>query len=73
MLDYEKIESFEKQKTKVMKYIMYKKRTEHEVRQKFSKIIEKETLDEIIDYLKEAQYLSDVDYIERSVKRFINI
>lgn len=71
MLDYEKIGEFEKQKTKVMNYIMYKKRTEYEVRQKFSRAIEEETLEEIIEYVKEAGYLSDTDYIERAVNEFM--
>lgn len=71
MLDYEKLGEFEKQKTKVMNYIMYKKRTEYEVRQKFAKIIDEETLEEIIDYVKEAGYLSDNDYIERAVNEFM--
>lgn len=71
MLDYNKIEEFEKQKTKIMNYIMYKKRTEYEVRQKFSKIIEEETLEEIIEYVKEAGYLSDTDYIERAINEFM--
>ena len=70
-MDYNKLEEFEKQKTKVMNYIMYKKRTEYEVRQKFSKIIEKETLEEIIEYVKEAGYLSDTDYIERAINEFM--
>ena len=71
MLDFKKLEEFEKQKTKVMNYIMYKKRTEYEVRQKFSRTIEEETLDEIIDYVKEARYLSDSNYIERAVNEFM--
>lgn len=71
MLDYEKIANFEKQKTKVMNYIMYKKRTEYEVRQKFSRIIEEKTLDEIISYVKDAGYLSDIDYIDRAVNEFM--
>lgn len=71
MLDYNKIKEFEGQKAKVMNYIMYKKRTEYEVRQKFSKTIEEETLNEIIEYVKEAGYLSDIDYIERAVNEFI--
>lgn len=70
-MDYNKIEKFEKQKTKVMNYIMYKKRTEYEVRKKFSKIIEEETLEEIIEYVKEAGYLSDIDYIERAISEFM--
>ena len=71
MLDFKKLEEFEKQKTKVMNYIMYKKRTEYEVRQKFSRTIEEETLDEIINYVKEAGYLSDSNYIERAVNEFM--
>lgn len=71
MLDYNKIQEFEKQKTKVMNYIMYKKRTEHEVRQKFSKMIDEETLEEIIEYVKEAGYLSDTDYIKRAINEFM--
>ena len=71
MLDFKKLEEFEKQKTKVMNYIMYKKRTEYEVRQKFSRTMEEETLDEIITYVKEAGYLSDTDYIERAVNEFM--
>lgn len=55
MIDFEKLEEFEKQKSKVMNYIMYKKRTEFEVRQKFAKTIDEETLDEIIEYVKEAR------------------
>lgn len=71
MLDYDKLEEFEKQKIKVMNYIMYKKRTEYEVRQRFLRIINKETLDKIIDYVKEAGYLSDIDYIEKAINEFI--
>ncbi len=71
MLDYNKIQEFEKQKTKVMNYIIYKKRTEYEVRQKFSKIIDEVTLEEIIEYVKEVGYLSDKDYIERAINEFM--
>ncbi len=70
-MDYNKIQEFEKQKTKVMNYIIYKKRTEYEVRQKFSKIIDEGTLEEIIEYVKEVGYLSDKDYIERVINEFM--
>ena len=30
-------------------------------------------LDEIIEYLKEAQYLDDYDFIERQVKEYMNL
>ena len=66
------IEDFDKAKTKVMNYIMYKKRTEYEVRNKFSKILEENLLNDIIDYVKEAGYLSDEDYI-KSIKYVILI
>ena len=64
------IEEFDKSKTKVMNYIMYKKRTEYEVRNKFSKTLEENLLNDIIEYIKEAGYLSDTDYIDRAVSEF---
>ena len=64
------IEEFDKAKTKVMNYIMYKKRTEYEVKNKFSKMLEENLLDDIIEYVKEAGYLSDKEYIKRAVNEF---
>lgn len=64
------IEEFDKTKTKVMNYIMYKKRTEYEVKNKFSKTIEENLLHDIIEYVKEAGYLSDRDYIKRAILEF---
>ena len=64
------IEEFDKAKTKVMNYIMYKKRTEYEVKNKFSKTLEENLLDDIIEYVKEAGYLSDKEYIKRAVSEF---
>ena len=69
----EKIKEFDKQETKVFKYIMYKKRTEQEVRKKFKGQIEEQMLDEIIEYLKEAKYLDDYEFIERQVREYINL
>ncbi len=63
------IEEFDKEKTRVLKYIMYKKRTENEIRKKFSKMDE-ELLDDIIEYLKEAGYINDEVYIERAIAEF---
>ena len=57
------IEEFEKQKTKVMNYIMYKKRTQQEVKNKFINQIPSDILQEIIEYVKQAGYLDDNDYI----------
>ena len=64
------IEEFDKAKTKVMNYIMYKKRTEYEVKNNFSKTIEENLLHDIIEYVKEAGYLSDTDYIKRAILEF---
>lgn len=64
------IEEFDKAKTKVMNYIMYKKRTEYEVKNKFSKTIEENLLHDIIEYVKEAGYLRDTDYIKRAILEF---
>ena len=65
------IEEFDKEKSKVMKYIVYKKRTEQEVRNKFNQVIESELLNDIIDYIKEAGYLNDENYIEKSINEFM--
>ncbi len=64
------IEQFDKEKTRVLKYILYKRRTEQEVRNKFQPTIDKDLLEDIIDYLKEAKYIDDVEYIERTVNNF---
>ena len=65
-------EKFDKLKTKMLKYIMYKKRTEREIRQKFSNMDEA-MVDDAIEYLKEADYINDSNYVERAVQEFINI
>lgn len=65
------IEEFDKQKTKVLKYILYKKRTEQEIRKKFASTIDKNMLEDIIEYLKETEYINDNEYIERAVNNFI--
>ena len=72
-IDLEKLKEFDMQKTKVFKYITYKKRTEQEVRNKFRGQINEEMLKEIIDYLKEAKYLDDDDFIERQVREYMNL
>lgn len=65
------IEEFDKEKTKVLKYVLYKKRTESEIRTKFSLTIEENLLDDIIEYLKEAKYINDKEYIVKTVNNFI--
>lgn len=65
------VEEFDIEKTKVLRYILYKKRTEQEVRTKFGKTIEENMLDDIIEYLKEAGYINDKEYIRKTVNNFI--
>ena len=64
------IEEFDREKTRVLRYILYKKRTEQEVRTKFQKTIEENMLDDIIEYLKEAGYIDDKEYIIKTVNNF---
>lgn len=62
-------EELDKLKSKILKYILYKKRTENEVREKFSDV-DNEKLEDIIEILKENNYINDKDYIEKSVEEF---
>ena len=67
------VEEFDEAKTKVLKYILYKKRTENEVITKFGRIIQEELLKDVIDYLKDAGYINDNEYIEKTVNQFCNL
>ena len=69
-MDY--VEEFDKLKTKVLKYILFKKRTEQEVRQKFRED-SGEMLDDVIEELKELNYINDENYIQRAVNEFKNL
>ena len=69
-MDY--LEEFDKLKTKVLKYILFKKRTEQEVRQKFRED-SGEMLEDVIDELKELNYINDKNYIQRAVNEFKNL
>lgn len=60
-------EEYDKFKSRVLKYVLYKKRTESEVREKFK---DEEKIDDVIDFLIEYGYINDVDYIERSIAEF---
>lgn len=65
------VEEFDKEKTKVLKYVLYKKRSENEIRKKFEKEIEENLLEDIIQYLKEAKYIDDKEYIRKTINNFI--
>lgn len=65
------IEEFDQAKMKVLKYVLYKKRSENEIRKKFENSIENDLLEDIIEYLKEAKYINDKDYIDKTIKNFM--
>lgn len=67
------VEEFDEAKTKVLKYILYKKRTENEVITKFGRMMQEELLKDVIDYLKDAGYINDNEYIEKTVTQFCNL
>ena len=70
-------------KQKLLKYIMFKKRTESEIRTKLKEILAKsdcselgntnEFIDSLIEDLKEQGYINDEKYIERSISEFMNL
>ena len=64
------IEEFDKAKTQVLKYILYQKRCEQEIRTKFLNKIDENMLEDIIEYLKEAGYINDNEYIESKIYNF---
>lgn len=68
----EELEEFDKLKTKVLKYVLYKKRSEAEVRRKFADAND-EMLDEVIQNLSENGYINDNAYIEKAVQEFIRL
>ena len=66
---FEEAEKQEKLRSKILKYILYKKRTEQEVRNKFQDEDEN-MLEDAIEFLKENNYINDFDYVERIINEF---
>lgn len=66
-MDY--LEEFDKLKSKVLKYTLYKKRSEAEIKRKFAEF-SSEMLDNVIEELKENGYINDNIYIEKTVKEY---
>ena len=64
------IEEYDKEKSKVLKYILYKKRSKQEIKNKFYNTIDNEMLDNIIEELEENGYINDNNYIERAVNEY---
>lgn len=68
--NFEEAERIDKLRSKMLKYILYKKRTEQEVRQKFAEENE-DDVEDAIEYFKDQKYIDDEDYIKRAVKEFM--
>lgn len=67
------IEEFDELKTKVLKYIMFKKRTELEIKRKFANIENQDLLKDVIEELKEIGYINDESYIQKAVNEYIKL
>ena len=59
---------------KIMKYVIFKRRTEKEVRQKCQKLqYTEEYIEEIIDYLTENNYINDKIYVEKYIQNTMRL
>ena len=59
---------------KLMKYVVFKKRTEKEVKQKCKMLkYEDNYIEEIIEYLKENEYINDEKYIVKYIQNVIRL
>lgn len=59
---------------KLMKYIFFKRRTESEVRGKCKLLkYDEEMIDEIIEYLKENNYLDDENYVSKYIQNVMRL
>lgn len=67
------IEEFDKQKEKVVKFILYKKRTKQEIRNKFRQTIEENLLEDIIAYLEDSGYIDEKEYVETILHDFMHL
>lgn len=65
------IEEYDREKSKVLKYVLYKKRSKQEVKNKFYNVIGNEMLNDIIEELEENGYIDDNNYIARVVNEFV--
>lgn len=67
------IEEYDCEKTKVLKYVLYKKRTIREIKTKFRSIIDENMLEDIIEELEENGYVGDEQYLERAVNEYMSL
>ena len=69
----EKLKKQDEAKTRIMKFITYKKRTEQEIKNKFKNEIQEEILEEVIEYLKQAKYIDDDDFVHKKINEFMKL
>lgn len=65
------IEEYDNEKTKVLKYALYKKRTIREIKTKFRSVIKEEILEDILQELEQNGYIGDEMYIKRAVHEYM--
>ncbi len=65
------IEEYDTEKTKVLKYALYKKRTIREIKTKFRSVIKEEMLEDILQELEQNGYIGDEMYIKKAVNEYI--
>lgn len=62
--------NFEEAKAKAIKYIGISKKTEYEVRFKLERLnCSSEIIDEVIEYIKELEYINDSDYVDAYIRQ----
>lgn len=59
-------------KTKALKYVIYKKKTEYEVKTKFSEYDEN-LVAQVIEFLKENDYINDEVYVQKYISEAIKL
>lgn len=62
---------FDNAKTKILKYVLYKKRSENEIIKKFENEFDSDLIQAVVSDLKEKDYVNDANYIKRSVNEFM--
>lgn len=62
---------FDNAKTKILKYVLYKKRSENEIIKKFENEFDSDLVLAVVSELKEKGYVNDVNYIKRSINEFM--
>lgn len=59
---------------KLMKYVVFKKRTEAEIRRKCNQLFyTEEYTDSIIEYLTENEYINDIKYVEKYINNVLKL